>query len=68
MTAPNSDDTEAKRMLSDVATAVETEITAHFGLEEEELFPILDAAGYTGLGEALMACPNHATHRQEQNR
>ena len=55
-------------MLSDVATAVETEITAHFGLEEEELFPILDAAGYTGLGEALMACPNHATHRQEQNR
>ena len=40
-------------MLSDVAGAVETEITAHFSFEEQELFPELAAAGYGDLGESL---------------
>ena len=51
--APATGDPAAGRMLSDVAGAIETEITAHFRFEEEDLFPCLDAAGYGDLGETL---------------
>lgn len=52
-TVPDPADPAAMRMLSDVAAAVETEITTHFGFEEDDLFPLLAAAGYGDLGEAL---------------
>lgn len=52
-TAPNLDTPTAQRMLSDVAGAVETEITAHFSFEEEDLFPKLADAGYGDLGDSL---------------
>ena len=43
----------AQRMLSEIAGAVETEITTHFSFEEQDLFPVLDEAGYGDLGESL---------------
>ena len=52
-TTPDPNDPVAQRVLSDVAVAVESEITAHFGFEEEDLFPYLAAAGYGDLGDTL---------------
>jgi hemerythrin superfamily protein len=52
-TASDLDAPAAQRMLSEVAGAVETEVTAHFTFEEEGLFPVLDEAGYGDLGESL---------------
>lgn len=52
-TTPDSNDPAAQRMLSDVAIAVETEISVHFGFEEEDLFPCLGASGYGDLGDTL---------------
>ncbi len=54
-TAPDPDDPAAQRVLSGVGATVETEIAAHFGFEEDDLFPYLAAAGYGGLGEMLTA-------------
>jgi hemerythrin superfamily protein len=51
--APGREDSTAQRMLSEVAGAVETEITTHFAFEEEGLFPVLDDAGYGDLGDSL---------------
>lgn len=52
-TAPAGDDLVTGRMLSDISTAVEIEISTHFGFEEDDLFPCLQEAGYDDLGEAL---------------
>ncbi len=52
-TAPAAGDPVAGRMLSDIGAAVETEISAHFGFEEDDLFPCLQAAGHGDLGGML---------------
>jgi hypothetical protein len=52
-TTPDADDPVARRMLTDVAIAVESEITAHFAFEEQDLFPLLAASGYGDLGDSL---------------
>ncbi len=37
------------KLLNDVATIIDDEITRHFGFEEEHLFPTLAEAGETGM-------------------
>lgn len=51
--APSADDRGAQSLLSELAAAIETEVTSHFALEEEELFPLMEQAGEGDLPAAL---------------
>jgi iron-sulfur cluster repair protein YtfE (RIC family) len=51
---PAAGDRTVEAMLNELATAVETEVTVHFALEEEELFPLMEEAGEGDLPAALL--------------
>jgi hemerythrin-like domain-containing protein len=58
---PDTADEGVKKVLKDVASGIDDEITRHFGFEEGHLFPALAAAGESGMTEFLMS--EHATIR-----
>ena len=45
---------EARKIVSDLKCALESNIPNHFAIEEQELFPIMDGAGYGELVEILL--------------
>jgi hemerythrin-like domain-containing protein len=51
--SPKIDDGNTAPLLSDFASAVETEIQRHFAFEESHLFTYLEAVGEGGLGAHL---------------
>ncbi len=50
---PSVSDTAAARLLSDLATGVESEVQRHFAFEEEQLFTYLSAIGDEAIGAHL---------------
>src|SRR6516162_11714888 len=50
---PNAIDGAAARLLSDLATSVESEVQRHFAFEEERLFTYLNAIGDEAIGAHL---------------
>ncbi len=50
---PDAGDGDTEKLMRDVKTAVEGEITVHFGFEEELLFPLLVEAGAGDIGALL---------------
>ena len=52
---PDTADASMTRFLGDLATAIDGEISDHFAFEEEQLFTRLNAGGYAGMTDILMA-------------
>lgn len=50
---PDYQDATVARMLRDLSTGVEAEVARHFDFEEHQLFPYLEAAGDSAIGEHL---------------
>lgn len=50
---PDVTDISTRTLLSDVGSAISSEIAGHFDFEEEDLFPLLEDAGEGGIGELL---------------
>ncbi|MEW6690655.1 MAG: hemerythrin domain-containing protein [Pseudomonadota bacterium] len=60
--APAADDALWRGLLTDLAAALENEVTRHFALEEQELFPRLRERGEGDLAELLLE--EHAAIRE----
>ncbi|MBI4968012.1 MAG: hemerythrin domain-containing protein [Rhodospirillales bacterium] len=58
---PDLADEALRRLIKDLATGIDDEITRHFGFEEGHLFPALAEAGESGMTDFLMS--EHATIR-----
>ena len=51
--APDAENADTAKLLRDVRSAVESEISVHFDFEEQALFPILEDAGAGDIGNLL---------------
>ncbi|MBZ0141543.1 MAG: hemerythrin domain-containing protein [Pseudorhodoplanes sp.] len=58
---PDRQDPTVARMLGDLSVGVEAEVARHFDFEEHQLFPFLEAAGDSAIGEHLTS--EHAAMR-----
>lgn len=52
-TPADSKDAIVSKLLRDLSTEVQSEVERHFGFEEEQLFPYLEAAGDEAIGAHL---------------
>jgi len=50
---PDKSDSNVGRLLSDLATGIESEVERHFAFEEDHLFTYLEAMGDAGIGQHL---------------